>query len=260
MGFLLPGYIFSSTEDIDGNKVQRAIEEATIVGDITIPDGKVLNLQESINFTGATSENLINFPDDLGVALDFREGSNSYLFFRTSNAQPEIIFNNLGGDIDFKVNVSGVVKAFFVEGSSGILTLAGQSSTRYYLSASQSISAGGPRKILLDTKSWDVQNEFASNKFTAKEAGKYIICGKSRIGLLDDGEYFDVYIYINGALSVFQKVYSPGANLYPVLGVVDEFDLAVNDYVELYARHDHGSNLNLLGGSDVTSLAVTKIA
>lgn len=61
-------------------------------GEITLADGKSLNLQEALTFTGATTENLVEFPDNLANALSFMEGANPYLTFTTTNAGELITF------------------------------------------------------------------------------------------------------------------------------------------------------------------------
>ena len=60
------------------------------VGEITITNGHGLNLQEDISFTGANGVNLILFPDNLAAALQFREGVNAYINFRTTNGSEGI--------------------------------------------------------------------------------------------------------------------------------------------------------------------------
>lgn len=54
-------------------------------GEITVADGSSINLQEALTFTGATTENLIEMPDNLADALSIKEGSNTYLKFVTTN-------------------------------------------------------------------------------------------------------------------------------------------------------------------------------
>ncbi len=62
-------------------------------GELTLTDGSSINLQEAVTFTGATTENLIKFPDDLAVALDFQEGGTSYLKFVTTNGSEAVVFS-----------------------------------------------------------------------------------------------------------------------------------------------------------------------
>ncbi len=76
-------------------------------GTITVVDGSSINLQEDITFTGATTENIIAFPDALAVALAFKEGANSYMTFVTTNSAEEIL---LGVDLDMGDNNLTAVK------------------------------------------------------------------------------------------------------------------------------------------------------
>lgn len=72
-------------------------------GEITLADGKSLNLQEAITFTGATTENLVEFPDNLADALSFEEGGTAYMTFVTTNAGEKVAF---GKSIDVTVERS----------------------------------------------------------------------------------------------------------------------------------------------------------
>jgi hypothetical protein len=55
-----------------------------------LADGDSLQVYEDITFAGATTENLIKFPDNLAIALDMAEGVNSYLTFVTTNGSEQI--------------------------------------------------------------------------------------------------------------------------------------------------------------------------
>ena len=66
-------------------------------GEVTLADTYSLNLQEAITFTGATTENLIEIPDALAVALSITEGANAYLTFVTTDASEAVL---LGVDLD----------------------------------------------------------------------------------------------------------------------------------------------------------------
>jgi len=77
-------------------------------GEITVADGSSINLQEAITFTGATTENLIEFPDALAVALAFKEGANSYLTFVSSDGSEKI---ELGKKLDMGDNEIEDVKS-----------------------------------------------------------------------------------------------------------------------------------------------------
>ena len=55
--------------------------------DITLANGIGLNLQEDINFTGATTENQIKIPNNLADALSVLQGADKYMTFITSDAE-----------------------------------------------------------------------------------------------------------------------------------------------------------------------------
>lgn len=64
-------------------------------GTITIVDGSSISLQEDITFTGATTVNKINFPDEAESALGFYEGATRYLSFKTTNANEAVVFGKV---------------------------------------------------------------------------------------------------------------------------------------------------------------------
>ena len=70
-----------------------------MTGDLTMSNGSGINLQEDITFTGATTENIIKFPDNLANALLIGEGTNVYLQFKSSNSSEKIQFH-VDADID----------------------------------------------------------------------------------------------------------------------------------------------------------------
>lgn len=64
---------------------------------LTLPDGGSLTLQESIVFAGATTENIVSFPDNLADAWSFKEGANFYMTFITTNTVEAIHFHKSVG-------------------------------------------------------------------------------------------------------------------------------------------------------------------
>ncbi|GAG96709.1 unnamed protein product, partial [marine sediment metagenome] len=74
---------------IRGDGGAKGIQDSGIdiddADNITLPDGASINLQEDITFLGATTENLIKFPDNLPDALSFMEGANLYQTFVTTD-------------------------------------------------------------------------------------------------------------------------------------------------------------------------------
>ena len=107
------------------------------------------------------------------------------------------------------------------------------------LSANQSISASTWTKINLDQEIFDADNVFASNKFTAPSAGKYLFITSIRCDSPDGGENFQSALYKNG--SYFNgagnaREYAQATQHEIILKCSVILSLAQNDYIELYAR------------------------
>lgn len=81
-----------SIDDSDGT-IALGDTALTGVGEVTLIDGASINLQEALTFTGATTENKIEMPDDLAVALDITEAGNSYIHFVTTNGSEAIVLS-----------------------------------------------------------------------------------------------------------------------------------------------------------------------
>lgn len=79
---------------VRGDGGAKGIQDTGILIDdndnMTLPDGASLTLQESIVFAGATTENIISFPDDLPVALVFTEAANPYLTFISTDGSEAV--------------------------------------------------------------------------------------------------------------------------------------------------------------------------
>ena len=60
------------------------------IGNVTLQDGKSLNLYEDLTYLGATTENILAFPDDLLVALNVTGASTSHMIFNTTTNAEQI--------------------------------------------------------------------------------------------------------------------------------------------------------------------------
>ena len=134
--------------------------------------------------------------------------------------------------------------ALLTSNGSGTITtnnIGGQNTPAFYasLSANQSISANTWTKITLDQEVFDADGVFASNKFTAPSAGKYLIITSVRCNNPNAGENFQSALYKNG--SYFNgagnaREYAQGSAHEIILKCSVILSLAQNDYIELYAR------------------------
>ncbi|RLG37684.1 MAG: hypothetical protein DRN91_04740, partial [Candidatus Alkanophagales archaeon] len=82
---------------------------------------------QEIRFHGETGDNLVYFPDNYAAALEFLDHGDpgeSYLTFVSTTGSREVVFNEGGADIDFRVEGVGETNALFVQGSDGVTTIA----------------------------------------------------------------------------------------------------------------------------------------
>jgi hypothetical protein len=134
------------------------------------------------------------------------------------------------------------VEAFLLS-DNGILTLAKQSACAGYQSSNQTIPNLAYTKINWDTMEFDLQNEFdlTNDKFVATEAGIYFAQVELQISLLNQGDFIIASIYQNGAQikDIATQCVADGKS--PVVNVATFVQLAANDYIEFYARHNYGA-------------------
>jgi len=163
-----------------------------------------------------------------------------------------------------KDEVVGRVKAveFFRGHDDGIITMAKQSAVSVYLSANQSnIPNDTFTKVNLDVVEYDIQGEFAGGKFTAKKAGMYLITGLITYeDVVADKEYY-CYLYKNGVGYRSIKLHS-SLNQAIKVNISITGNLAVNDYLEMYARHKAGVDTVDVRGTAITftAMQITKVA
>ena len=111
VGALASGSITSAFGSINIGASAFTTTGALGAGETTLADGASLNLQEAITFGGATTENIIEFPDNLADALSFEEGGTVYMTFVTTNGSEKIAFGktiDVTGDIVVSGTVDGV--------------------------------------------------------------------------------------------------------------------------------------------------------
>ena len=160
-----------------------------------------------------------------------------------------------GGNTILQSDGSGTATATLPVGFGGTgaatLAAAGLSYTPAFgvtLSGSQSIPDGTFTKITWDTEAWDTDAAFASNKFTvpSDKAGKYFFTVIGYTDGQDDGEHFVLSFYKNGA-RLYREVgwTSPAADAGMRSMASVTLDLAVSDYVEVYAYQNEGSARDL---------------
>lgn len=160
-----------------------------------------------------------------------------------------------------RMDVKGV-EAFLLD-DAGVLTLAKQSRAAAHLSANQNISTNTWTKINLDAEDYDEQGEFdiATNyRFTAKKAGYYFVVGQARYvtaTLPQTACYADVRK--NGAESITMTFEYQGSGVEMGAICIHIFQLAVNDYLELWTWQNSGSTRIARGYALCNRLCIYKI-
>ena len=87
------------------------------------------------------------------------------------------------------------------------------------------------------------------------KAGKYLICGMTEINLLSATKVQTI-IYLNGSIVQYAGDYQgTGTNVKGPYSIV--LDLAVNDYIEIFARQDSGSNADTNSGTQRINVSVS---
>ena len=157
-------------------------------------------------------------------------------------------------------NVKGV-EAFLLD-DAGVLTLAKQSRVAAHRSVNQNILTSTWTKINLNAEDYDEQGEFdptTNYRFTAKKAGYYFVVGQARYVLATLANarcYADVRK--NGVESIPMVFCYDGSQEMGAI-CIHIFQLAVNDYLELWTWQDSGSTIAVRGEYLHNRLCIYKI-
>lgn len=127
---------------------------------------------------------------------------------------------------------------------------------RAYHNADQSISTATPTALALNSERYDtdVIHDTSSNnsRLTCKTAGKYCMAGLAGFAAHATG-WRAVYIRLNGStLIAANRALNIGASDAIYLPVSCDYDLAINDYVELVAEQNSGGALNVLSTANIS--------
>lgn len=111
--------------------------------------------------------------------------------------------------------------------------------------------------VLWTSELFDLNNEFADNRFTAKTAGYYILTADIAFVNLSDGNRWVVQLTKNGVGIALTRGYDAGAvgDTYNGGCVAIVAKLIVGDYIKVRVYHDHGSNINMHGVAGYNSFS-----
>ncbi|MCH7843503.1 MAG: hypothetical protein IID01_12150 [Chloroflexi bacterium] len=121
---------------------------------------------------------------------------------------------------------------------------------RAYHSANQSITHNTGTTLAFNSERWDTDtiHDTSSNnsRLTCKTAGKYTIVGQIEWDANSSSERL-LKIRLNGSTTIALITSLPmgGALFDTTAQVVTTYDLAVNDYVELFVQQNTGGSLNI---------------
>ena len=127
-----------------------------------------------------------------------------------------------------------------------------------YLASSQNVTSTVLTKVAYDTKVFDTNSNFSSNRFTPTVAGYYqvnvTVCGQSTATM----SVLLGYIYKNGSS------YRAGVNLTVTANARAAIsDLiymnGTTDYLEVYARVDGTGTVSFAGGADASSFSASLV-
>tara|TARA_R100000900_G_scaffold53545_1_gene42793 strand:+ start:130 stop:663 length:534 start_codon:yes stop_codon:yes gene_type:complete len=153
-----------------------------------------------------------------------------------------------------KVNIlaDGGDNAIMTSDGSGSLTLnnaALKNTPAFFakLGSNQTIADGAWTKVNFSTEEWDTDSAYDTSnyRFTVPsgEGGKYFYSYSMFISGLDEGEYCQSRLYLNGSSinEGFARSYSQN-NIEITVGRASVIDLSVGDYLEVYAQQTAGSS------------------
>lgn len=146
-----------------------------------------------------------------------------------------------------------------------ILANSGTKIRAYRATSVQAITTDTWTKVQLNAETFDINSEFdiATNyRFTATKAGYYLVSGALKYQSVAAKLPFHIAFYKNGTVySQIRTFSATDAGDDEGIGLSDVIYLAVGGYVELYTWHYMGGpTKNIMNGSDITFLAIIKLA
>lgn len=134
------------------------------------------------------------------------------------------------------------------------------STIRVYRSGSQVIPSITWTKILFNAESWDVNNEFANYKFTAKEAGYFQVNLAALMADIAGDKRVDVAIKKNGNWHSVTQERTGGAG-YNGSYLPDVVHLnGTTDYIEGFVYHNDTGAKNLHGTGAYTFMSIHQLS
>jgi hypothetical protein len=171
------------------------------------------------------------------ITIDTPSGSNTMQIGSTNTATI-----NLGASGD-TINIPAGATIANAGTATGFAStpVAGTEAFSVGLSGNQTLTNNTWTKITFDSEEFDVGSNFASNKFTAPSAGKYVFTHAIYMWISggSDWENYSIKFYKNGGAvnSTYSQFSLQSANFLEVaIPASYVLDLSANDYIEVYAK------------------------
>jgi hypothetical protein len=124
---------------------------------------------------------------------------------------------------------------------------------RVYHSVDQSLATGGNAALTFNSERFDNDaiHDTGTNptRLTCKTAGKYLIAATLRFAQAGGGTFRQTFFKVNGTTSIATDLRLPSASQDIDVTISTIWDMAVNDYVELFAGQDSGGAINIKASS-----------
>jgi Tfp pilus assembly protein FimT len=123
-----------------------------------------------------------------------------------------------------------------------------QPAARVFHNAAQSITSATTTAIAFNSERYDtdtIHDTVTNNsRLTCKTAGKYAITGQVEFASSATGNR-QLFLRLNGATTIAYKTQAAVNGLITNMDVSTQYDLAVNDYLEVLVWQDSGGSLNV---------------
>ena len=108
----------------------------------------------------------------------------------------------------------------------------------------QSVASGAITKVQWENENYDIGSCFdlGNNRFVAPIAGKYFMSAYVTLGTMIAGSGIGLQWFKNGSIFRHGHHQSTEINITLAMQCFGTFDLAANDFIEIFAFHGSGSN------------------
>lgn len=141
----------------------------------------------------------------------------------------------------------------------GIMDTPLQPSVRAYPASEQVLTTDTLTLVDFATEAWDTQGEWATNRFTATNAGKYSVLAQVLLKSWVDGTRMQMYVYVDGALDTKADTYLTTANT-QTYSISTTVDLAAAGFIEIRVRQVTGGDVSIDDIASQSFVTINKIA